>query len=289
MQKNIQKNKTIVVTGATGQQGGAVVRSLITRGWKVRALVRNPEKLAAQQLAKGNVELVQGDLFTPSSLDKALNGAYGVFSVQTFAEKGIAGEIIQGRLLAEAAHRAQIQHFVYTSVGAAERDNGIPSFESKWQIEKYIRALNLPATIIRPVFFMENFERYFGAPIKQQQKIILPVHPQTCLQMIATEDIGTFVALAFEQPSSFLGKALEIAGDELSMTEIAETFSRVMQRPIQFVEQPLDEAVQSSPENALMMQWFNEQGYQAVIPALRALYPPLLNLETWLRQSGWQA
>ncbi len=103
------------------------------------------------------------------------------------------------------------------------------------------------------------------------------------------EDIGTFVALAFEQPSSFLGKALEIAGDELSMTEIAETFSRVMQRPIQFVEQPLDEAVQSNPENALMMQWFNEQGYQAVIPALRALYPSLLNLETWLRQNGWQA
>ena len=289
MQKNTQKNKTIVVTGATGQQGGAVVRSLITRGWKVRALVRNPEKPAAQQLARGNVELVKGDLFTPSSLDRALNGAYGVFSVQTFAEKGIAGEIIQGRFLAEAAHRAQIQHFVYSSVGAAERDNGIPSFESKWQIEKYIRALNLPATIIRPVFFMDNFERYFGAPIKQQQKVILPVHPQTRLQMIAVEDIGPFAALAFEQPSDFLGKALEIAGDELSMTEIAETFSRVMQRPIHFVEQPMDEAVESNPENALMMQWFNERGYQAVIPALRALYPPLLNLETWLRQSGWQA
>ncbi len=289
MQKNTQKNKTIVVTGATGQQGGAVVRSLITRGWKVRALVRNPEKPAAQQLAKDNVELVKGDLFTPSSLDKALNGAYGVFSVQTFAETGIAGEIIQGRLLAEAAHRTHIRHFVYTSVGGAERENGIPSFESKWQIEKYIRALNLPATIIRPVFFMDNFERFFGVPIKQQQKIILPVHPHTRLQMIAAEDIGTFVALAFEQPSDFLGKALEIAGDELSMTEIAETFSRVMQRPIQFVEQPMDEAVQSNPENAVMMQWFNEQGYQAVIPALRALYPPLLNLETWLRQSGWQA
>ncbi len=143
MQKDTQQNKTILVTGATGQQGGAVVRSLSTRGWKIRALVRDPAKPAAQQLAKNNIELIKGDLFTPASLDEALKGVYGVFSVQTPAD-GVGGEIIQGKFLADAAQKAQVQHFVYSSVGGAERESGIPHFESKWQVEKHIRAIGLP-------------------------------------------------------------------------------------------------------------------------------------------------
>ncbi len=289
MQKDTRQNRTILVTGATGQQGGAVMRSLSAQGWKVRVLVRDPAKPAAQRLAKNNIELIQGDLFTPTSLDEALKGVYGVFSVQSPAEKGVGGEIVQGKFLADAAQKAQIQHFVYSSVGGAERESGIPHFESKWQVEKHIRVLGLPATILRPVFFMDNFASYFGTPIKQQNKLILPLHRETRLQMIATENIGSFAALAFEQPTSFIGKALEIAGDELNMTELAETFSRVMKRTIEFVEQPMEQVIQSSPENALMMEWFNDQGYQAVIPALRALYPSLLNMETWLREKGWQA
>ena len=290
MHKDTQQNRTILVTGATGRQGGAVARTLMTHGWKVRALVRDPSTPAAQQLAKNTIELIKGDLFTTASLEEALRGVYGVFSVQTSdAEHGIGGEIIQGKLLVDAAHRAQIQHFVYSSVGGAERESGIPHFESKWQIEKHIRALGLPATIIRPVFFMDNFTSYFGEPIKQQNKLILPLHQDTRLQLIATEDIGSFAALAFEQPTGFLGKALEIAGDELSMTELAETFSRVMKRTIEFVELPMEQMIQGDPEIALMFEWFNTHGYQAVLPALRALHPALLTLETWLRQKGWQA
>jgi uncharacterized protein YbjT (DUF2867 family) len=288
MQKDIQQNRTILVTGATGQQGGAVVRSLSAHGWKVRALVRDPNKPTAQQLVKHNIELVQGDLFTPASLDEALDGVYGVFSVQTMAEHGVGGEIVQGKLLADAAHKAQVQHFIYSSVGGAERESGIPHFESKWQVEKHIRSLGLPATILRPVFFMENLAR-LSTRIKQQNTLSFPLHPETRLQLIATENIGSFATLAFEQPTSFVGKALEIAGDELSMTELAETFSRVMKRPIAFVEQPMEQVIQSNPENALMMEWFNIQGYQAVIPALRALYPSLLTMETWIRETGWQA
>ena len=290
MHKDTQQNRTILVTGATGRQGGAVARTLITHGWKVRALVRDPSTPAAQQLAKNTIELIKGDLFTTASLEEALTGVYGVFSVQTSnAEHGIGGEIIQGKLLADAAAKAQVQHFVYSSVGGAERASGIPHFESKWQVEKHIRALGLPATILRPVFFMENFASFFGTQIKEQNKLILPLHPQTRLQLIATENIGSFAALAFEQPTGFLGKTLEIAGDELSMTELAETFSRVMKRTIEFVELPMEQMIQGDPEIALMFEWFNTHGYQAVLPALRALDPALLNLETWLRQAGWQA
>jgi len=290
MHKDTQQNRTILVTGATGRQGGAVARTLITHGWKVRALVRDPSTPAAQQLAKNTIELIKGDLFTTASLEEALTGVYGVFSVQTSnAEHGIGGEIIQGTLLADAAAKAQVQHFVYSSVGGAERASGIPHFESKWQVEKHIRALGLPATILRPVFFMENFASFFGTQIKEQNKLILPLHPQTRLQLIATENIGSFAALAFEQPTGFLGKTLEIAGDELSMTELGETFSRVMKRTIEFVELPMEQMIQGDPEIALMFEWFNTHGFQAVLPALRALDPALLNLETWLRQAGWQA
>jgi len=136
---------------------------------------------------------------------------------------------------------------------------------------------------------MENLESSLGAPIKEQNKLILPLHPQTRLQLIATENIGSFAALAFEQPTGFLGKTLEIAGDELSMTELGETFSRVMKRTIEFVELPMEQMIQGDPEIALMFEWFNTHGYQAVLPALRALDPALLTLETWLRQTGWQA
>ena len=289
MQKEMLQDKTILVTGATGNQGGAVAHSLRAQGWKVRALVRDPAKPTAQRLAKNNIELVQGDLFTPSSLENALNGVYGVFSIQSPAEHGPAGEIIQGRLLADAASKVGVQHFIYSSVGGAERASGIPHFESKWQVEKHIHALSLPATIVRPVFFMDNFTNYFGTPIKQEQKLILPLHPQTRLQLIATEDIGNIVALAFEQPESFLGKALEIAGDELTMTKIAETFSQVMQRTISYVELPMEQSIQRDAENALMMEWFNTDGYQAIVPALRALLPSLMNLETWLHKKGWNA
>ena len=290
MYKDTQQNRTILVTGATGRQGGAVARTLMTHGWKVRALVRDPSTHAAQHLAKNTIELIKGDLFTTASLEEALTGVYGVFSVQTSnAEHGIGGEIIQGKLLADAAAKAQVQHFVYSSIGGAERESGIPHFESKWQVEKHIRALGLPATILRPVFFMENFASFLGTQIKEQNKLILPLHPQTRLQLIATENIGSFAALAFEQPTGFLGKALEIAGDELSMTELAETFSRVMKRTIEFVELPMEQMIQGDPEMALMFEWFNTHGFQAVLPALRALDPALLNLETWLRQAGWQA
>ncbi len=289
MQKETLQDKTILVTGATGNQGGAVARSLRARGWKVRALVRDPAKSTAQRLAKDNIELVQGDLFTTASLENALDGVYGVFSIQTPAEHGPAGEIIQGKLLADAASKVHVQHFIYSSVGGAERASGIPHFESKWQVEKHIHALNLPTTIVRPVFFMDNFINYFGTPIKQEQKLILPLHPQTRLQLIATEDIGNIVALAFEQPESFVGKSLEIAGDELTMTEIAESFSQVMQRTISYVELPVEQSIQRDAENALMMEWFNTDGYQAIVPALRALLPSLMNLETWLRKKGWHA
>lgn len=150
----------VLVAGATGQQGGAVARHLLGDGWEVRALVRDPNKEAAQALLKQGAELVHGDLYDRASLDRALKGMYGVFSIQNYwlPDVGYEGEVKQGKLLADAAKEAEVQHFVYSSVGAAHRGMGQSHFESKLIIERYLQESGLPFTIVRPVAFMDNLE-----------------------------------------------------------------------------------------------------------------------------------
>lgn len=277
--------RIILVTGATGQQGGATARHLLAKGWQVRALTRDPNKPAAQALAVQGAEVVGGDLEDRASLDKVLGGVYGVFSVQQFWGIGPEGEIRQGKNLADAAKAAGVQHFVYSSVGGAERQTGIAHFESKFTIEQYIQAIGLPVTILRPVFFMENFKRFSGPQeVDGVLTLTLALRPDKTLQMIAVDDIGALAALAFEKPQQFIGQALEIAGDELTMPQVAEVFSQVTGQPHRFVEMPLDQVRNFDAERAIMFEWFNESGYQANIPAVRAIYPQLMTFETWLER-----
>ncbi len=284
--KNIQG--TILVTGATGTQGGAVARHLLSGGWQVRALTRDPLKPGAQALAKLGAEIVAGDFDQRNSIDRALAGAYGVFSVQNW-EGGAARETQQGKMLADAARAAGVKHFVYTSVGGAERNTGIVHFNSKWEIEQHVRALGLPATILRPVFFMDNFNspNFRPAILQGTLTLTLALRPARTMQMIAVDDIGGFAALAFEKPREFIGRAFELAGDELTMPQVAEAFSRVLGRTVRFVEQPIEQVRSFNKEYAVMFEWFNREGYKADIAALRALYPGLHNFQAWLDKSDW--
>jgi uncharacterized protein YbjT (DUF2867 family) len=227
----------------------------------------------------------------PSSLLEAMKGAYGVFSVQTIAEGGTAAETRQGKAVADAAREARVRHLVYSSVGGAERQSGIAHFESKWQIEEYIRALGLPATILRPVFFMSNLFRYSGIKAEADGTLtpMQALHPQTRLQMIAVEDIGAFAALAFAHPETFLGQAIEISGDALTPLEMAERLERATGKPTRFVELPLEQLRSFDAETGNMYAWLNQSGYQADLPALYKLHPGLLTLEAWLRQTDWLA
>jgi uncharacterized protein YbjT (DUF2867 family) len=152
------EERLIVVAGSTGKQGGAVARSLLDRGFQVRALTRNPQKPEAQVLAEQGAEVVQGDMEDRSSMERGLEGGYGVFSVQNFWETGYDGEVQQGKTVAYAAKAAGVEHFVYSSVGSAHRQTGIPHFESKWEIEEHVRQVGLPYTILRPTYFMQNWE-----------------------------------------------------------------------------------------------------------------------------------
>jgi uncharacterized protein YbjT (DUF2867 family) len=282
------KNKIIAITGATGQQGGAVARKLLADGWKVRALTRDPNKPAARALAQAGAELFPGDMDSRSDLDAAFQGAYGVFSVQNFwlPNVGYEGEIRQGRDVADAARAAGIQHLVYSSVGSAHRGMGQKHFESKWIIEQYIHTLDIPYTILRPVFFMDN-HNWSRAYILNGTFTGMGLRPEKTVQSIAVEDIGVFAALAFANPNEFLGKTIELAGDELTEAETAEVLSKVIGRPVKLAA-PSGGGWASPEESAAMFNFFNGEGYGADIAALREIHPGLLTLEQYLRKNGWE-
>jgi uncharacterized protein YbjT (DUF2867 family) len=281
------EERLIVVVGATGKQGGAVARSLLDRGFRVRALTRNPQKPEAQALADQGAEVVQGDMDVRSSMERALEGAYGVFSVQNFWETGYDSEVQQGKTVADAAKAAGVEHFVYSSVGSAHRQTGIPHFESKWEVEEYVRDTGLPYTILRPVFFMQNWEMMremiLGGTLAQ------PLDPDKPFQQVAVEDVGAFATRAFENPDRWIGREVDLAGDEQSMTEIADTFGRVMGREVSYYQVPWDQfEEQMGEEVTVNYRWFNDVGYEADIAALQQEYLELTTFERYLRSHGWE-
>ena len=283
------KNEIIAVTGATGQQGGAVARKLLADGWQVRALTRDVDKPAAQELKSLGAEVVLGDMDQRAELDAAFEGAYGIFSVQNFwlPNVGFEGEVRQGKAVADAAKAANVQHLVYSSVGSAHRGMGQKHFESKWIIEQYIHGLDIPHTILRPVAFMENYN-WSRAQILNGAFIGMGLRPEKGLQLIAAEDIGVFTALAFANRSLYLGNTIELAGDELTELQIADTFSKVIGRPVTLTLPAREEGRPPEEEMIAMFNFFNGQGYEANLPALRKLHPGLLPLEQYLRKNGWE-
>jgi uncharacterized protein YbjT (DUF2867 family) len=286
----VNADKTVLITGATGRQGGAVIRHLAPMGWKMRALTRNSNNSAAQDLARQGIEVVEGNLEDAASLERAVRGVYGIYSVQDFWSVGAKREVLQGKNLADAAKKSAVEHFVYSSVGGAERNSGIDHWDSKWEIEKHIRKLGLPATILRPVAFMEN---YYVDQVEigiLKGTLMDPVRGDKPYQTIASDDIGGFVALVFARPKDFTGVELEIAGSELTNVQAAQVFSRVLGKPVKFKKLPmLAVRLFLGKEFYQMFRWFNEAGFKADIPELRRRYPEvrLQTLEEWLRNEGW--
>jgi uncharacterized protein YbjT (DUF2867 family) len=278
-------NEVILVTGATGKQGGAVVDALIQHRtpFQLRALVRNPSSPQAKALIEKGVTVMQGDLGDAASLRSALSGTYGVFSVQTMMGVGTEGEKQQGLLLAELAAEAKVQHFVYSSVGGAERGSGVAHFESKWHIEQRIVSLGLPYTILRPVTFMDNFNQFaFRTIVLSMLRSVVP--EERPLQLIAVRDIGQFAAFCFANREAFLGKAIEIAGDELTRVQIIETMKRAKISPLLSLRLPAWLRGRLPEGSNEMFEWFANDGFRADIPALRRTHPELLTLEQWLRR-----
>jgi len=278
--------RVYLVTGATGRQGGAVARRLLERGHRVRALTRDPGKPPARALAGMGAEVVRGDLDHRQSVERALEGAYGVFAVQNFWEAGYEREVSQGVGLADVARAQGVEHFVYSSVGSSYRNTGIAAFEGKWEIEEHIRSLELPYTILRPTSLMEDWEEMRGEIVGGT--LGQPLDPDRPLQQTSVDDVGAFAAMAFENPERWLGREVDLAGDESTMVELAETFGRVMGREVEYVQVGWKEFREAYGEDlAWMYEWFNRVGYEADIAALRDEYPGLITFEAYLRKHGW--
>ena len=286
----MQKDKdAILVTGATGNQGGSVARELLASGYRVKAMTRNPTSEAAQALAAQGAELIGADLDDPSSLERALADLWGVFAVQNTWEAGVEREEEQGKRIAEIARRQGVQHYVYSSVGSAHRATGIPHFDNKWRVEETVRSLGFPSyTILRPVFFMENWLSPWFKPGIDQGKLMVGLRPETVLQMIAVQDIGRYGRLAFERHQELNGRAIDIAGDQLTMPQTAAVLSEITGRQITFEPVPLEQVREFSEDFALMLEWFDAVGYDADVAALETQYGVRpTRLREWAKQQNW--
>jgi len=276
MSKNSER--IILVTGATGRQGSAVYRHLQAKGFKLRVLVQDPDSNKVRQLKDHGTEVFQGSLDDPDSLRRAMEGAYGVFSVQPWS----ANEVQQGVAVIEAAKRQGVGHLVYSSVGSADEETGLPHFETKIEVEEHLRSSGLTYTIVRPVFFMENWYRGFGDSIRSGQ-LQQPLCSTARLQMVAVDDIGAFVALAFERPGEWKGRTFSLAGDELSMQQIADAFSRATAQDVKYVQVSWDQFEKKmGRELTTMYHWFEEKGFHFDIDEARRAYPLTHTFDQWL-------
>lgn len=286
----MSQSLSVLVTGATGQQGGAVARALLQRGHRVRALTRKPDSQGAVALQKLGAQLAIGNFDDRDSLVRAMTGVDAVFIMSTPFEAGMDTETRQGIAAVDAAKAAGVKHVVFTSVGDADKKTGIPHFDSKYRVEEYLAKAGVPYTIIAPVFFQENLiSPMFGSGLKQGV-VAMALPAKRPLQQVAVDEIGTFGALVIERREAFLGKRINLASNELTGEQLAETLARAAGKPLRYVEVPIDQMRAMSEDMALMFEWFDKVGYSADIATLRRDYPEVgwRTFEEWARAQDWK-
>src|SRR5450432_353648 len=286
----IHSGKSILVAGATGRQGGAVIRHLLKNNFNVKALSRTPESIASQQLISRGITVVKGDMSDIPSLVNAMKDCNGVFSIQNFFEYGAEKEIQFGKNMADAAKKTGISHFIYSSVCNADSKTGVPHFESKFIVEQYIRSIGLPTTTLRPVKFMENY--YIPQVFKGilGGKLMDSIRAGKKHQMIAADDIGAYAADAFMNPDLYTGQTIELAGEELTNEEIASAMTLSLGRRVKFNRLPMMIVrIFMDKEMYLMFKWFNEKGFDAQIASTRIKFPAVkpTGLDEWLVNENW--
>ncbi|HZR38408.1 MAG TPA: NmrA family NAD(P)-binding protein [Nevskia sp.] len=285
----------ILVTGATGAQGGATARALLAGGRRVRFLSRDPQSPAARALAEAGAEAVRGNLNDAASVRAALRGVRGVFSVQLVGPQ----ERAQGFGLVDEARRAGVPQFVHSSVTGTAQHRGFPRWGSgywsedywtaKWDIEEKVRGAGFAhATVLRPAFMMDNFipPKVNGMfPDLARGEIATAMRPDTTLQLIGAADIGAFAAAAFAQPQAFAGHSIDLAAEAPTVAQIAATLAQVLGREIRAVELTPQQALARGlhPGWVRTQEWINEAGYRAPIEALRRYPLPLTPLLAWAR------
>ena len=277
----------VLVTGVTGKQGGAVAGALLRDGIRVVGLTRNVSGAAAW--ADRGVELAGGDLRDRDSLARALETVDRAYLVTTPFEAGMEAEVDMGVAFVDAAKEAGVGQLVFSSVVSADAATGIPHFETKGRIEERLKKSGVPFTILRPAFFMDNFLAPWILPGIRAGKVTLGVRADRKLQMVAVRDIGEFALEAFRRPKRFLGRTIELAGDDLTIPAALAVISRVTSHPIRYEAVPdgrLEKAF--GDDMARMYRWFNDVGYSVDIEGLRIDWEvPLTTFREFAAGTPW--
>ncbi len=279
---------TVVVTGSTGKQGGAVARALLERGHKVRAVTRDPNSGQAKLLANAGAAVVAASLEDTAAIRKALEGATSLFAM-TVPFGGTETETRQGIAAADAAKAAGV-HLVFTSVGNANRQTGVPHFDSKYEVEKHIAKIGIRATILAPVSFMENLYFIKEQLVKGIYAAALP--PTRGLAQVAVVDIGAVAVRVLEDAGRFTGRRFDLAGDELAGNNAMAILARVTGRSFTYFQVPLDVIRQRMGEDYVKMyEWFDRVGYTVDRAALRREFPDVAfhDFESWAKTQHWNA
>jgi uncharacterized protein YbjT (DUF2867 family) len=297
----MSKTSTIIlVTGATGAQGGATARELLSAGRTVRFLTRNPDSRAARDLVARGAQIARGDLDDRASLREAMQRTHAVFSVQLPDSAGTDAERRHGYALIETAREAGVQHFVHTSVCEAGKHATFPRWETgywwqkywtdKWDVEEAVRRAGFKCwTVLKPAFLMDNFAQpkaKFMFPHLQQGRIVTALRPDTRMQLIAADDVGAFARAAITDRERFDHRNIDLAVEALTMTEVAATLSRTLGKRVEARSVSPAAAVQAGlfPGWVRSQEWTNEVGYGADIGALARYGVQLTLFEEWVRR-----
>lgn len=316
-------SRAILITGATGQQGGAVLNALIARqpsDFLLLAVTRNAQSPGAKRLAakSPSVRLVEGDLNNVPGLFKSATKAagtvplWGVYSVQVSMGSGVTleGEVRQGKAMIDESIKAGIKHFVYSSVdrGGNERswDNPtpVPHFKTKHEIEHHLRnsadrtkdrtspnasgttTNTMGWTILRPAIFMDNLAPGFAG--KVFLTMLRDIIKEKPLQWVATKDIGKFAAEAFHDPETWNHRAIGLAGDELTFSQLSLAFQKVTGKPVGTTVGLLGKALKHGvSEMGTMVEWFRNEGYGADLLENKRVVPDMMTMEMWLKESAF--
>lgn len=276
--------KSILVSGATGQQGSAVIQALSKDDIQITGITRNVNSPKAQKLSNLGVEMISVDFTDQDAMVEVMRKVDTVFSMTTPFEAGLDAEVKQGKTMADAAAKAGVEHFIFSSVGDADRSTGIPHFDSKFEVEKHISTLGLNYTIVGPSYFMENLMAFNIDGLKNGV-LQMAMPSERKLQQIAVEDIGRFVAAVVSKGEAMFGKRVDISGDELSGDEAAAILSNVTGKKIRYEGFSPDVVRQQSEDLAIMYEWFISDGYTANLEELKTY--GFMDFETWASKQDW--
>jgi uncharacterized protein YbjT (DUF2867 family) len=278
------RDRVVAVTGATGRQGGAVARRLLSDGWRVRAVTRKPDRPAARALAALGAEVVRADMMNTSELVHAFGDAYGVYSVQNFMPAGTEAEIIQGKNVADAAKATSVQHIVYGSAGTGATDTGIPSWDSKLTVQAHIEALGLPLTVLRPMAFMELMtDKGFFPPVSTWSLMPRLMGHDRPVGWICVDDLAAIAARAFAEPGRFIGADLSLTSDVQSIAQCRQIWGEVYGRPPRRASMPVWMFQRFVGSDLITMwRWLRTARFDIDPTPTRTVLPTALTVREWL-------